>query len=153
MKAKFIIQLLILICILAACQTATPPSSINVPMGTEFNLSAGQSTIITGTDLTVTFDSVTSDGRCPSEVECAASGPVTVSLSLQQENEPATSLTLQTFTDQNGHAPNRDFEGIENRVEVGDFLIQIMGVFPYPKNLSAQIKQTKYQVTLLVSSK
>ena len=104
------------------------------------------------TALTITFNSVLSDERCPSEIECAASGPVTVSLSVQQGNEPPANLILQIFTDVNGRAPGRQFEGIEDCVEVGAHLIRLVGVLPYPQNLS-RIKASDYQATFTVMEK
>jgi hypothetical protein len=120
-------------------------------MDNEFTLAAGQSATVTDTDLTITFDSVLSDDRCPSEVECAASGPVTVSLSIQQGNDTPHAITLQTFTDQDGRAPKGPFEGITNLAEVGDYLVQMVGVTPYPKDLSTKIEPSVYRIALVVS--
>jgi hypothetical protein len=107
---------------------------------------------VTGTDLTVTFNSVLSDERCPSEIECAVSGPVTISLALQQGGGRATDFTLQTFTDTNGRSPNVQFEGVTNRAEVGDYVIQILSVTPYPRNLTTDIEPSEYRIGLLVSN-
>ena len=139
--------------ILAACQTLTSPPSFTASTNNEFTLVPNQPATITDADLTITFNSVLSDDRCPSEVECVASGPVAVSLSVQPDNENATDLTLETFTDQNGHAPGGQFEGIEDRVKIGDYLIQIVGVTPYPKNLSTRIMPSEYQATFIVTQK
>jgi len=153
MKTNLILQFLLILCMLAACQTSTQSPSISATVGTEFTLALNQSAAITETDLTITFNSVLSDERCPSDIECAASGPVSVSLSVRQGDGNATDMTLQTFTDNNGRTPRVQFEGITDRVEVGDYLIQIVGVTPYPKNLSTQIKDSEYRVTLIVSRK
>ena len=153
MKTNLILQFLLILCMLAACQTSTPSPSISATVGTEFTLALNQSAAITETDLTLTLNSVLSDDRCPSDIECATSGPVSVSLSVRQGNGNTTNLTLQTFTDNNGRTPRVQFEGITDRVEVGDYLIQIVGVTPYPKNLSTQIKDSEYRVTLIVSRK
>src|SRR5688572_5939444 len=116
MKAKLVSFLLFAICILIACQPAATPSSPGpAPLNTEITLAPGQSAAATGTNLTITFHSVVSDERCPSQMECAASGPVTVSLSVQQGNEVPNDFTLQTFTDLDGRSPNVQFEGVTNR--------------------------------------
>jgi hypothetical protein len=153
MKTKLILLSLSIIYILAACQSATPPPSLTVATNQEFTLAPDQSATITDADLTNTFNSVLSDDRCPSEVECVASGPVTVSLSIQQGNEAPSNITLQTFTDQNGRSPTGQFEGITDRVEVGDNLVQIVGVTPYPKDPSTKIEPSEYRVSLVVSKK
>jgi hypothetical protein len=149
MKTKFSLSFLYIVLLLAACQTASPTPAM---MNTEFTLSAGQSTTITRTGLTITFHSVLSDERCPIEIECAVSGPVMISLSIQQDGDTAATVSLETFTDQEGRAPSGSFEGIEDRIEIGDYLIQVVGVLPYPRNLSG-IKPSDYQATFIVTEK
>jgi hypothetical protein len=155
MKTQFISLSLFMICILTACQSAgtTAPSPGTAGLNTEVTLAPGQSAAVTGTDLTVTFHSIVSDDRCPSDVECAASGPVTVSLSVQQGDEAPNEFTLQTFTDLDGRSPNVQFEGITNRTEVGDYVIQLAGVTPYPTSPSTPIEASAYRVALLISNK
>ena len=109
--------------------------------------------MVTGTDLTVTFHSVVSDERCPSDVECTASGPVTVSLSVQKGDAAANEFILQTFTDLDGRSPNVQFEGVTNRAEVGDYLVQLAGVTPYPTSSTIPIEASDYRVSLLISNK
>ena len=153
MKTKPISLFLVLMFILAACQTETPPPPATTTVNREITLAPDQSAIVTGTDLTITFHSVVSDERCPREIECAASGPVTVSLSVQQGNGTPNDFTLQTFTDVNGRSPNVQFEGITNRAEVGEYIIQISAVTPYPQNSTTEIQASEYRVALLVSGK
>ncbi|HEY3476257.1 MAG TPA: hypothetical protein VGK56_16705 [Anaerolineales bacterium] len=150
------IRILVGICmiwLLAACQattTSSPPTT--AALRSEFILAPDQSAAVTGTDLTLTFHSVLSDERCPSEMECVASGPVTVSLSVQRGNDLPTDFTLQTFTDQTGRSPDVQFEGVTNRAEVGGYLIQITSVTPYPRNASERIEPSEYRVGLLISN-
>lgn len=154
MKAELISLFLVLICILAACQPGpTSSSPVTGTVNEEISLAPDQSAAVTGTDLTVTFHAIVSDERCPSDVECAASGPVTISLSVQQGDGMPTDFTLQTFTEQNGRSPDVQFEGVTNRAEVGDYLIQILSVTPYPKNLTTKIDPSEYRIGLLVSNK
>jgi hypothetical protein len=120
-------------------------------VNTEITLAPGQSAAVAGTDLTITFHSIVSDERCPSEVECAASGPVAISLSVQQGDREPTDFSLQTFTDQNGRSPNVQFEGVTNRTEVGGYGIQILSITPYPENSTTKIEPSAYRIGLLVS--
>jgi hypothetical protein len=157
MQTRFISLFLVLICLLAACQpggTASSPvsSPLSGTVNEEISLAPGQSVAVTGTDLTATFHTVVSDERCPSDIECAASGPVTISLSVQQGQGAATDFTLQTFTEQNGRSPNVQFEGVTNRAEVGGYTIQVISVTPYPKNLTTNIEPSEYRIGLLVSN-
>ena len=147
MKTKRISLLLSVILILAACQAPLP--TLEAKVNNEFTLASGQSVSVKRADLTITFNSVLSDERCPSKIECASSGPVTVSLSVQKGSDTPSTITLETFTDPNGRAPTGPFEGIQDRLAVNGYLLQVTGVLPYPKNLSG-IKASDYQVTLIV---
>jgi hypothetical protein len=153
MKAKSIFSILFMIFLLMACQPSAPASPRPAAINTEVTLAPGETVTVTGTDLTITFHSVVSDERCPSEIECAASGPVTVSLSVQQGDGDPTDFTLQTFTDTNGRSPNVQFEGVTNRTEVGEYVIQIASVTPHPQNLNTKIEASEYRIALLVSNK
>ena len=146
----FIFASFCIACALAACQTASP--IMDTPVTNEFSLETGQSARVRGTDLTITFNSVLGDNRCPSDLECAASGPVTISLTVQQEDAIPSGITLQTVTDREGRSPGVPFEGIQDSVEAGDYIIRVLGVLPYPRNLSG-IKASDYQATFLVTPK
>jgi hypothetical protein len=152
MRSKHFTLLTLLIFILTACQMHIP-QPIPPPLDAEFTLEAGQSATITDTDLTIVFNSVLKDERCPSELECAASGPVTVSLAAKYGDGTVTNLTLQTFTDYNGRTPEGPFEGIEDRVELGDYLVSIKGVLPYPVESFNEIKDAQYQATFVVNER
>ena len=144
---------LCLIWLLAACQAGTTSASPTMaPRQSEFILAPGQSAMVTGTDLVLTFQAILSDERCPIEVECAASGPVSVSLSVQRGADTATNFTLQTFTDQTGRSPDVQFEGVTNQTEIGGYVIQITSVTPYPENSAAAIEPSEYRLGLRVSN-
>lgn len=148
MKTKQIISLLFL-WLLAACQGATSSAPVTTTVDTEFSLVPGQTAIISDADLTITFNSILSDERCPTDVECVASGPVTISLAIQQGEDTPANITLETLTDTSGRSPEGSFEGINSQVETGNYFVRVVGVLPYPKNLSG-IKVSDYEVTLLV---
>ena len=140
-----------LIAVLAACQSGTPLPTLTITDGEELTLTVDQYAVTSNLDITIRFLGVTSDERCPSELECAVSGPVSVLLSIQQGDAVAAEITLQSFTDNNGRAPEGPFEGIQDRVTVGNYLIRLKGVLPYPVKSFNEIKDAKYQVTLVVS--
>jgi hypothetical protein len=148
MKNSILSTLLVLL--LTTCQTATP-QPLTGTSDTEFILSVGQTILITDANITITFTSVSSDERCPSEIECAASGPVTIHLSIQDQNGAVSEETLQTFTDYKGLAPVVEFEGIKNSVSMDDYQINVIGVLPYPKDHSSVIKTAEYRLTLKVT--
>jgi len=106
---------------------------------------------ITDAGLTIRLISVLNDGRCPSDVECTESGPVQISLSIQKDNGAAKDLVMQTFTDNDGRSPAMEFEGITDRIVYEGYLMRIVGVLPYPENLSTSIRQNDYRVSFVVT--
>jgi hypothetical protein len=153
MKISLYFVFVILMSMLTACQRPIPPPPLVATKDVEFTLAPGQTAMITGAELTIKLISVSSDERCPSEIECAASGPVTLSISVQKNHEPATDLILQTFTSNDGRSPDMQFEGIEDRVSYEGYLIRVVSVLPYPVNPATPIKDAEYRVSLVVSEK
>lgn len=130
---KLFVFLFPAIILLVACQPMTAAPLI-AEQDVEFVLAPGGTAAIKDTGLTIRLISILSDDRCPSEVECAASGPVQLSLSAQRDNGPAAELALQTFTDNDGRSPATEIEGITDRIVYEGYLIRIVGVLPYPEN-------------------
>ena len=102
---------------------------------------------------TTTTTNIPQDGRCPLQIDCAGSGPVTVTISVRLGAEPAQVLNLQTLTDNQGRVPVMEFEGMTTRVDAGDYLIEIKGVLPYPQQAVSEIAQTDYRVLFVVTAK
>ncbi len=151
MKNKLFILPITLLIASLACMSATPPPPITAEQGAEFTLAPDQTATVTDTGLTIRLIGVAGDERCPSGMECAMSGPVSISLSVQQNNASAVNVDLQTFTDSDGRAPGGEFEGIKDRAVVGGYLIRIVAVTPYPTAQSKSIKSSEYRVALIVS--
>ncbi len=150
---RLIAPIILLLIALTSCQAAPPTPPITASVSDEFILRPGQSAAILGTDLTLKLIAISSDERCPLEIECAMSGPVSLSISIQNaENTPAE-FTLQTFTGSDGHAPDMSFEGIQDRVEFEGYIIQVKAVLPYPLKRSGEIKDSEYQVSFIVTPK
>jgi len=143
---------IILIAMLMACQTVTPLPAVTTARDAEFTLAPDQTAMIDGTSLTIRLIGVGGDQRCPSEIECAISGPVSISLSVQTGSGDPTSIDLQTFTDNNGRAPDIQFEGINDRATHEGYLIRVLGVLPYPVKPASPIKSSEYRVTLIVTT-
>jgi len=136
--------------LLFACQM-TPSEPFIADQGVEFVLAPSGSATIKDTGLTINLISIVSDDRCPSEVECAASGPVQLSLVAQKENGTAVDLMMQTFTDNDGCSPVMEFDGITDRIVYEGYLIRIVGVLPYPEDLATSIQQDDYRVSFVVT--
>jgi hypothetical protein len=143
----------LLVILLGSCQTATatPPPPLTVTTTMEFTLAPGQSAALIDAVFTIRLIGVGSDERCPSEVECAVSRPVSVSFTLQKGGGALTTVDLQTFTDNNGRAPDIEFEGINDRTGYEGYEIRIVSVLPYLKNLDETIRESDYRVTFIVT--
>jgi hypothetical protein len=159
MKNSPLIAFSILVSMLIACRAViplptmppTPLAPITAEKDKEFTLAEDQTATVAGTGLTIRLIGVAGDQRCPSEIECAISGPVSLSLSVQKDNGTQTNIDLQTFTDNTGLAPAGKFEGINSSATIEGYSIQVAGVTPYPAKPSTPIKSSDYRVTLIVT--
>ena len=161
MKNSPFIAFSILVIMLIACRAVIPlpttlptlPATVTAEKDSEFTLAEDQTASVTGTGLTIRLIGVAGDQRCPREIECAISGPVSISLSVQKDNGAPANIDLQTFTDDTGRASAGKFEGINSSATFQGYSIQVMGVTPYPIKPSAPIKSSDYRVTLTVTQK
>ena len=102
MKSIFGLSLACLLSLLAACApSATPtPEPTVTPAGATldhpFALHVGQSITLAAEGLTVRFDGVSEDSRCPAEVACVWSGRASLSVMIKQTNQPELTQTLST---------------------------------------------------------
>ena len=142
--------LLSLLLVLTACQPATP-TPVTGTLDSEFTLAPNQTVTIENTGLSIRLSGVSDDQRCPSEIECAMSGPVSLSIAVQRDSNPAVDFALETFTSNNGRAPDGPFEGIADRVEYEGYLIQVKGILPYPARSADEIQASEYRVSFLVT--
>lgn len=136
---------------LNACATASLPAPIQADIDEEFTLTPSQSVTIPESNLTMTLLSVPTDGRCPLDIECAESGPVALAVTLQVGSDAPQELIFQAFTNDSGHVPETDFQGMQTGIEVGDVVIRVSKVLPFPRTSSIAIKPAEYLVSFLVT--
>jgi hypothetical protein len=151
MKNTLFIAFVILLLILTACRAAVPLPPLTATKGIQFTLAPDQTATLATAGMSIRLIGVAGDARCPSDIECAMSGPVSLSLLVHVGDEDAARIDLQTFTDNTGQAPDMQFQGIKDRVIYEAYLIRVLGVSPYPFNLSGKIKDSEYRVKLIVS--
>ena len=65
---------------------------------TTITLAAGASTQVPSANLSIRFDSVTADSRCPSDVQCIQAGSATVALTISQISGVMTAQLLPLTT-------------------------------------------------------
>lgn len=68
----YILAMVVTVSLLCVCLACGGKAGL----GEEFSLSIGQTVVITGEDLEITFEEVKSDNRCPSDVVCITEGGV-----------------------------------------------------------------------------
>ncbi len=57
-----------------------------VELGEQFTLSPGESSKIVKEDLTITFEKVTGDSRCPNNAVCVWAGEAVISITFEKDN-------------------------------------------------------------------
>lgn len=135
--------------VLAACgQDATSPteslgvvnapSSARVLLDYPFELAVGRSAKIIGHGLTVTFQGVRSDSRCPTGVECVSTGNAVVQVVLAEDGTAAAGAELSTGQD-------------PTSVNHLNYNVTLVGLEPSPTPAGGAIKQANYRATFWVS--
>jgi len=126
----------ILILPLAAC--GSTPTEVYADLGEEFSLSIGQSAIIKGQALRITFEDVIEDSRCPSDVTCIWAGRVSCIIKLVGgSSQYRMVLTESGLTDQYTSETYREYQLAFN-------------VRPYPE-AGQSILRDEYRLQLIVT--
>lgn len=116
----------------------SPPGTIReAAPGQEFTLRTAESVRITGTDLLVTFDRVTEDSRCPTNVNCVWAGNAVVRLATRVAGATRGPLELHTTTVDKRQAP------------VDGYRIQLIRLTP-ARTEGTPLTQDQYIATLTV---
>lgn len=122
-----------------------------VARGKSLTLAWGESAQLDDADVEITFESIFSDGRCPLDVECAESAPVTVNLKMTDLATGATTyFNLSAHTDDEG-AVVADTAGAMPSDSVGAVDVTLQRVTPYPAR-GGPAGRDDYRVTLLVAA-
>jgi hypothetical protein len=125
----------LLFCLLAmmACdEQVTGPTS---PLNTEFTLAPGESIAIDGTSLSVRFNRITGDNRCPADALCVLGGSADVNLTAISDRS-TRDYVLRT--------------GDQQPVRHDEFTLWLVQVSPYPFS-GRTIGPNDYRVTLKVT--
>jgi hypothetical protein len=118
---------------LAGCAGGAPTA----PVGQEFVIAAGQTAVVSGTGLSITFVRVPQDSRCPMGELCIWAGNAQVELIATLNGAPKT-LSLNTPTGQVDGA-------------VAPYKITLKGLLPIPSIAGPHpIPQADYRATLVI---
>ncbi|HYR07728.1 MAG TPA: hypothetical protein VEQ60_08160 [Longimicrobium sp.] len=132
---------------LAACsQDATAPSqapesglaaaSANVTLDQPFTLRVGRSATVAGEGLTVSFEAVPSDSRCPTGVQCVWAGDAVVQVVLSKDGK-AFGAELHTNLE-------------PTSVDYLNYNVRLVSLDPYPSSTNP-IPQSQYRATFVVT--
>src|SRR5215813_14151309 len=98
-------------------------------------LTVGQSVKVTGTDMTVTFEEIAEDSRCPTGTTCIWAGDATVSIAIVSGNNTPSKSTLHT---------NAQFA---QEAQHAGVLVRLVDVSPYP-TVDGPPRRESYRVSL-----
>ena len=126
----------------ANCATAppdpSPPETVQeAPLGPEFTLRPAESARIAGTALVLTFDRITEDSRCPTDVTCVWAGNAVVRLAARVAGVARGPMELHTTT-------------VDKReATVDGYRVQLVRLAP-ARTQGTTITQDQYLATLTV---
>ncbi len=120
-----------------SCMTAPQVAPSQSPLGKNFDLRVGQTVQIAGEGLTVTFERVAEDSRCPTNTKCVWEGDAVVRLALQGQNAERGTVNLHT------QAASRE-AGFQK------YRLRLVQLVPWPKD-SGGIPAETYIATLVVT--
>lgn len=110
-----------------------------IRLGQEFELKINQEATIEGEGLTVAFESVPEDGRCPEDVNCVWAGNAKIKVRLSKQNQAPGAIELNT-----GVNPKSS--------SYFDYEIKLVRLNPRPKSDKA-VEPNAYKATLIVTKK
>jgi hypothetical protein len=112
----------------------------NFVPGEPVTLALNQSAILEPDQLKITFNKVTEDSRCPTNMECLWEGRAVVELTFTKGGESFTE-SLATIS---------SMSGLSDMTMIFDREVKLLEVTPYPQN-SASITAGDYRVKIVVN--
>jgi hypothetical protein len=123
--------IVILLLALTGCQNTAS-------LGEEFILRIGQSVVIKGEDLKITFSAVSGDSRCPAGAECVRAGEVACLMEIEQDGEDTyTEFAYPGLTDDYSRLTYQEYN-------------YTFKVEPYPE-IDKAIAKSEYRLFLTVN--
>ncbi|MEX2154755.1 MAG: hypothetical protein WD825_15545 [Gemmatimonadaceae bacterium] len=105
-----------------------------VSVGDEFVLAPGQRVTISDSDLSLEFERVTSDSRCPKDVQCVWAGNAAIRLKVVEQMSEPRLVELDTYGDR-------------QKAQLGMFELQVVALTPDPVS-TERIEPRQYRLTL-----
>jgi hypothetical protein len=144
-KLRHVAAALAVLAALAACAAPPAPAPAE-PVGapaasldTPFTLAIGDSATLSDAPVTISFDAVSEDSRCPTKVTCVWIGRAVLAITAIVDGRPAH-VTLATV-----HSPERT-----DRATLGRYEIVLDAVQPYPDTPDEPIRREEYRAEFTV---
>ena len=136
---------LLLALVMPSCASAQaePMAASPLPLAPEaiaLDLNHGETKRVAGTALTIAFEAVSDDSRCPEGVSCIWAGDAAVHLRIEGGTASASTAELHV----NGRS--------ERDVVHGDHRVTLVSLAPHPK-ADAKIEAKDYRITLRIEGK
>lgn len=112
-------------------------ASANVSLDQPFELRVGRSATVAGEGLTVSFQAVPSDSRCPTGVQCVWAGNAVVQVVLSKDGKAF------------GAELNTNLE--PTSVDYLNYNVALVSLAPYPTANGGAISQSQYRATFIVT--
>jgi len=109
--------------VIVAALFVTPVHAGDVPLGTPFTLAVGEVVNVGDLPLTLEFEAVLSDSRCPRRVICVWEGEVTLRVRLETPRVASQSVLLHSRQSPLG----------PSQLVFDDHLVTLQEVRPYPE--------------------
>jgi hypothetical protein len=154
--------LLLGLVMLSGCVWPLPPAPLGVqpppsqpskpPTDDVLDLAYGETGTADGGALSITFQELLEDSRCPLNVDCAWSGWVRIQLMVQAEGEEAATVEITSFTDQNGQTwePTNNVTEAQPFATYQHYRLELKAVTPYPARYQTETPLTDYRIVLRV---
>ncbi len=122
-----------------------PTDRIPVAFDEEFELGPGDTALLAGTDIEITFSVVTEDSRCPSDVVCITAGRATVLLLIRYP--VAVSTNIEASIPGLIPTPYRDNE----KLPIDGAGIRLLRLSPYPDTTKPH-EPSEYRALFVIES-
>jgi hypothetical protein len=130
-------------CAPATCDPATAtcadPAAKVVSVGEEFVLAPGQRVTIGESGLNIEFERVTSDSRCPRDVQCVWAGNAAIRIQVVEQMSEPRLVELDTY-------------GERQKAQLGKYELQVVSLTPDPVS-TERIEPRQYRLTLRLTER
>ena len=123
--------------------TIPPPEvdgMIAIQLGQPFTISIDQPAQLSEKGLSLTFQKILEDSRCPSHVQCVWSGQARISIRISQTDQAPATLEMDT---------NPSLK--QDVVTYEDFQIHLLALKPYPEDVGQHIPAEAYEAAFVIT--